>query len=78
MNIPKLAKGGIIENNLPLYGEKFEFVFPLNDKYYAIYKRTKNKRIKKKNLKKFFRAQIEEAIKCFNNKCGLSVVVKKC
>ena len=79
MNIPKLAEGGIIKNVLPQHAETRELVFPINDKYYKIYKRTKNSRIKKKNLKKSFRAQIEENIKCFKKKCGLSsLVIKKC
>ena len=53
MNIPKLAKGGIVNNNLALIGEeKGKSIVPLKDKYYEIYKRTKNRRIKKKQLKK--------------------------
>jgi len=50
--IPKLAKGGIINNDLPLMyaGEKEKCLF--DDKYYRIYKHTKNRRIKKKQEKK--------------------------
>ena len=54
LQIPKLAKGGIITNCLPLIcaGEKGEKIYPLKDKYYQIYKHTKSKRIKKKQEKK--------------------------
>lgn len=51
MKIPKLANGGVINNKLPLIGkDKGKSLF--KDKYYEIYKRTKNRRIKKKQLKK--------------------------
>lgn len=77
MMIPKLAKGGIIKNNCSCICDEFnpEFVSPLNDKYYKIYKRTKNRRIKKKNIKKSFKAMIEENLKSFNKRTGLSIVV---
>lgn len=73
--IPKLANGGIIKNEITNNYEEFspEIAFPLNDKYYRIYKRTKNQRIKKKNMKKSFRAMIEEQVKSFNKKIGLSI-----
>lgn len=58
MKIPKLAKGGIINNDSAFIGEgKGKPVVPLKDKYYEIYKRTKNKRIKKKQLKKSWKLQ---------------------
>lgn len=54
LQIPKLARGGVISNGLPLIyaGEKGEKIYPLRDKYYRIYKHTKSKRIKKKQEKK--------------------------
>lgn len=51
MIIPKLANGGIIKkDSLFVAKEKGKDLF--YDKYYVIYKRTKNRRIKKKQLKK--------------------------
>lgn len=57
---PILATGGIITNKLATIGESvgnylhqdIDFVIPLKDKYYKIYKRTKNRRIKNKQIKK--------------------------
>lgn len=56
MNIPKLAKGGIVSRNPFILGIKdTECVIPLqidSPKYLKIYHKTKNRRIKKKALKK--------------------------
>lgn len=57
---PTLATDGIITNKLPAIGESVdnhlysdrELVIPLKDKYCKIYKRTKNRRIKNKQIKK--------------------------
>lgn len=78
MLIPKLAKGGIIKNELVNNYNNYEefeprIVFPLNDEFYKIYKRTKKRRIKNKNMKKSFRAMIEENMKSINKKVGLSI-----
>lgn len=54
MKIPKLAKGGIIQDN-PLFvpnERKKPAVVILDKKYFDIYNRTKNRRIKKKQIKK--------------------------
>ena len=64
MNIPKLAKGGIVNNQLPFIAkEKGKNLF--KDKYYEIYKRTKNQRIKKKQLKKSWTLKMQNAMKPF-------------
>lgn len=79
MQIPKLAKGGIVDDGLPILGEEYEkdYVFPLHDKYYTIYKRTKNRRIKKKNMRKSFRAFIENEIKIMRKNVGLFNIMIK-
>lgn len=86
MNIPKLAKGGIVNNQLPFIAkEKGKNLF--EDKYYEIYKRTKNRRIKKKQLKKSWTLKMQNAMKPFINetnkvqeitlRIGDKVIVKK-
>jgi hypothetical protein len=86
MNIPKLAKGGMINNQLPIIGErKGKNLF--RDKYYEIYKRTKNRRIKKKQLKKSWTLKMQNAMKPFIDEMnkveeitlhiGNKVIVKK-
>lgn len=66
MQIPKLAKGGIVSNNLLfdnnwfLAREKGKDLF--FDKYYEIYKRTKNRRIKKKQEKKSWKLKFQKGI----------------
>lgn len=69
MNIPKLAKGGIICENPFILGDyDREYVIPLIDppQYLKIYRRTKNRRIKKKTLKKcpmlYLQKRIEKSI----------------
>ena len=54
MKIPKLAKGGIIQENMLFSaGErKKQVVDILGKKYFDIYNKTKNRRIKKKQIKK--------------------------
>ena len=67
---PILATGGIITNKLATIGESvsnhlhqdIDFVIPLKDKYYKIYKRTKNRRIKKKNFRKSWLGKIKIAV----------------
>ena len=62
MKIPKLANGGIVkDNSLFVSKEKGKDLF--YDKYYAIYKRTKNRRIKKKQLKKSWILKFQNSIK---------------
>lgn len=64
MKILKLANGGII--NTPIiseYENEKEYIIPLEDKAYKIYYRTKNRRIKKKQLKKSWRLQFENEIR---------------
>ena len=86
MNIPKLAKGGMINNQLPFIAkEKKKNLF--RDKYYEIYKRTKNRRIKKKQLKKSWTLKMQKAMEPFINEMnkveeitlhiGNKVIVKK-
>lgn len=62
LHIPKLAKGGIIDNNLPLMcaDEKGKSLF--YDKYYRIYKCTKNRRIKKKQEKKSWTLKLQKLL----------------
>ena len=51
LQIPKLARGGIIDNKVPFIGEKRgKGLF--DNKCIKIYKHTKNRRIKKKQIKK--------------------------
>lgn len=77
MQIPKLANGGIIKSNYSNDYDVYEseYAVPLNDKYYRIYKRTKSRRIRNKNMKKSFRAMIEENLKSLNKCTGLSIMV---
>ncbi len=66
MQIPKLAKGGIVSDNLLfdnnwfLAREKGKDLF--FDKYYEIYRRTKNRRIKKKQEKKSWKLKFQKGI----------------
>ena len=69
MNIPKLAKGGIIYESPFILGDyDREYAIPLIDplQYLKIYRRTKNRRIKKKALKKcpmlYLQKQIEKSV----------------
>ena len=86
MNIPKLAKGGMINNHLLIIEEsKGKNLF--RDKYYEIYKRTKNRRIKKKQLKKSWILKMQNVMKPFIDEMnkveeitlhiGNKVIVKK-
>lgn len=73
--IPRMAKGGIVNDNSLFFNVgKFpirtkELVEPLDKKYVRIYYRTKNRRIKKKQLKKSLFLQIV-------TKCGLGNIHK--
>lgn len=59
----KLAKGGIVDTDtLFVAGEHINKPCIIADKYYKIYKRTKNRRIKKKQEKKSFMLQIIKSI----------------
>ena len=66
MQIPKLAKGGIVSDNLLfdnnwfLAREKGSSLW--YDKYYEIYRRTKNRRIKKKQEKKSWKLKFQKGI----------------
>lgn len=66
VKIPRLAQSGIINDNTPLMcvGENDQNLF--KDKYYQIYKRTKNRRIKKKQEEKSW---ILKHKKIINNLC---------
>lgn len=69
MNIPKLAKGGIPQNQtLFIANERIKPVVDISGKkYFNIYNRTKNRRIKKKQLNKCpmlnMRIELERYIK---------------
>lgn len=63
MNIPKLAKGGIVDIPSPIIGfsttiRHKELIEPLDKKYIRIYSRTKKRRIKKKQAKKSLVLQV--------------------
>lgn len=66
MQIHKLAKGGIVSDNLLfdnnwfLAREKGSSLW--HDKYYQIYRRTKNRRIKKKQEKKSWKLKFQKGI----------------
>ena len=69
-NIPKLASGGTMPERFPLgyIGEKENSPsFKGLDKYYAIYKRTKKARIKKKAYKKSWILQLGEMMEKTKN-----------
>lgn len=73
MQIPKLAKGGIIDGFSPIIGfpiKNKELVEPLDKKYINIYNRTKKRRIKKKQVKKSLFLQMYQF-------CGLSNIAKE-
>lgn len=70
--ITKLAKGGVIEDIIYIFDPTLEAVIPAGQKYYKIYKRTKNRRIKKKNAKKSLKAMIEIECKSFMKNVGIS------
>lgn len=67
MKIPKLSKGGIIAEYYPFsvdFGEKkVKNIIPFYDIHYKIYHRTKNRRIKKKQLKRSRLLQLEHSLK---------------
>lgn len=66
LQIPKLARGGIIRDRFPLgyigENENLPAVKP-KDKYRVIYNRTKKARIKKKAYKKSWSLYLEEKLK---------------
>lgn len=75
MKIPKLAKGGIVQDNMLFIpnGSTKPVVDILGKKYINIYNRTKNRRIKKKQIKKCpmlkLKLEIEKCIglgNCYN------------
>lgn len=67
MKIPKLANGGIIADFYPFqvdFGEKkIKNAIPFYDIHYKIYHRTKNRRIKNKQLKKSPFLYLEKKLK---------------
>lgn len=72
LNIPKLAKGGIIQDNMlfSVSERKKPIVDIINKKYFNIYNKTKNRRIKKKQIKKCpilqLKLELEEYV-CLGN-----------
>ncbi len=75
MQIPKLARGGVINNFFSAVWEKEEIIFPLHDKYYKIYHKTKSKRIKKKQMKKSLLLSAEFFMKQQLKNVGISNIL---
>lgn len=75
MKIPKLVKGGVIQDNMLFFpGERKKVAVDIiGKKYFDIYNRTKNRRIKKKQIKKcpmlLIKSELEKCIgldNCYN------------
>lgn len=67
MKIPKLANGGIVQTNSLFVGKK-KGKDLFYDKYYVIYKRTKNRRIKKKQLKRSWTLKLQKQFEPITSK----------